>query len=131
MVGPRPSVRTLSRTIFTLSGCWRALSRRLALPKSTSILSVPAETKDLVVAISRVPGFDLGEGTSSRAVSPFPKFCSICFNFFPLYISTLPTQILGATFNRLETSVTFRINSVFPDWLFFPSRLVNVREKGS
>jgi len=84
MVGPRPSVRTLSRTIFTLSGCWRALSRRLALPKSTSILSVPAETKDLVVAISRVPGFDLGEGTSSRAVSPFVVSVSISFHFiFP------------------------------------------------
>ena len=79
MVGPRPSVRILSRTIFTLSGCWRALSRRLALPKSTSMRSVPAEIRDLLVAISSDPGFDSGVGISSRTALPLPRFCKICF----------------------------------------------------
>ena len=44
-----PSARTLSRTMRTLSGCWRALSNQFALPNSTSIRSVPAETREAVV----------------------------------------------------------------------------------
>ena len=40
----RPSVCTLASTWRTLSGCWRALSMKPALPKSTSMRSVPVSS---------------------------------------------------------------------------------------
>ena len=45
--------RILSSTMRTLSGCWRALSMSPALPKSTNLRSVPAETSVGEVLISK------------------------------------------------------------------------------
>ena len=45
--------RILSSTMRTLSGCWRALSMSPALPKSTSMRSVPAETSVWQLRISK------------------------------------------------------------------------------
>ena len=74
-----PSVFTLSKTIFTLSGCDRALSTQLDFPKSTNILSVPAEINDLLLSINTYPFLGIGQGTSSKLVSPLAIFCNTCF----------------------------------------------------
>ena len=57
-----PSVRAFSNTCCTLSGCWRALSIQLALPKSTSIRSVPEDNKEQLVRIRSWPRCSDGEG---------------------------------------------------------------------
>jgi len=75
-----PSVLILLNTCLTLSGCWRPLSIMFALPKSTSIRSVPAETKVRREAINTVPLLIFGQGTSTSCVSPFERRCRICFN---------------------------------------------------
>ena len=69
-VGFSPSVLILSSTCFTLSGCWRAFWSILALPNSTSMRSVPRDTRLRVVLINTQPRFTLGAGTSSNTVSP-------------------------------------------------------------
>ena len=62
---------------------WRAFSRGLALPKSTSMRSVPAEIRVRVVRSSKWPGARRGQGTSASSVDPSLRFCRICFNQNP------------------------------------------------
>ncbi len=71
-VGISPSVRILSSTMRTLSGCWRALSMSPALPKSTSIRSVPADTSVCELRISSCPRPAPGAGD-------FSDFGDACF----------------------------------------------------
>ena len=70
--GNRPSVRILSSTCSTLSGCWRALSIQPARPNSTSMRSVPAEISVRVVRISKPPRgrHRLGDFGEQRAPVP-------------------------------------------------------------
>lgn len=42
--------------------------------------SVPEDTRDVEVAINILDLTFLGQGTSTNDVSPFERFCSICFN---------------------------------------------------
>jgi hypothetical protein len=44
--------------------------------------SVPAETTVFLVAIKTFDLILLGDGTSTREVSPFDRFCNICFNVY-------------------------------------------------
>ena len=46
---------------------------RFALPNSTSIRSVPNDTKERDVLIKTYPALTCGTGTSSKIVSPFFK----------------------------------------------------------
>src|SRR4051812_4399353 len=74
-----PSVRTLSSTIFTLSGCWRAFSSHPERPNSTSIRSVPVDSRLRVVRMSRWPRVGDGAGTSTTCVAPSRRLCNTCF----------------------------------------------------
>ena len=78
-VGISPSVRILSSTMRTLSGCWRALSMSPALPKSTSMRSVPAETSVWQLRISKARDQRGGVGTSVTSVMPDLRFWRTCF----------------------------------------------------
>jgi hypothetical protein len=71
--------RILSKTCRTLSGCWRALSSRFALPNDRSARSVPAEITLARVRIRREPGWTRGQGTSVSCVSPLLRSWRICF----------------------------------------------------
>jgi hypothetical protein len=64
MVASTPSVRALSSTSRTLSGCCLALFSQPALPKSTIIRSVPGEMRERSVAVTRVPAEAGGGGGS-------------------------------------------------------------------
>ena len=78
-VGIRPSARILSKTCLTFYGRCRAFSIQPALPKSTSIRSVPADTNVRDVRIRRCPRPTAGAGTSTISVAPVLRFWRICF----------------------------------------------------
>jgi hypothetical protein len=44
---------------------------------------VPADTTVVVVAINILDLIFFGHGTSTSDVSPFERFCNICFNVIP------------------------------------------------
>ena len=58
----------LSSTILTLSGCCKAFDIMFDLPNSTSIRSVPIDTRECVVRISNFPFETMGTGTSASSV---------------------------------------------------------------
>ena len=96
MVAATPSVRALSSTMRTLSGCCRALSIHPALPNSTSMRSVPAETREVVVWMSSWPVFTWGQGMSNSSVEPVLRDWRICF------ISRITFRLIQ---NRLDSAL--------------------------
>ena len=79
IVGFNPSVLILLKTSFTLSGCCFAFWNKFDFPNSTSIRSVPNDTKLLVVCIKTWPGLTNGAGISSKIVWPLLISWMICF----------------------------------------------------
>src|SRR5690606_42149696 len=65
-----PSRLALSKTCLTRSGRERALPTKLFSANSTTILSVPAETRLAETLTSACPSLGVGVGTSSIVVLP-------------------------------------------------------------
>src|SRR5512141_708220 len=78
-VGTTPSRRALSITWRTRSGRERALPARLFSANSTSIRSVPAETREADTLTRAMPGPGTGMGTSAMVVLPLRMFWRSCF----------------------------------------------------
>ena len=71
MVGTRPSCRALSITCLTRSGRERALPTRFFSANSTTMRSVPADTRLAAVLTNANPARGVGTGTSSTIAFPF------------------------------------------------------------
>ena len=61
-----------------LGGYFSRIGTPVALPNSTSIRSVPADTRLTRDRISSCPGPTLGQGTSTNSVWPVANDCKIC-----------------------------------------------------
>src|SRR5690349_3347867 len=75
---------------------------RPALPNSTSMRSVPAETSVQCVRISTSPAPGAGHGTSAISVVPLPMFCSICFICRFLVAAAFPRVMWSRSFHGVD-----------------------------
>src|SRR5512140_2075119 len=122
-----PSRRAFSSTWRVRSGRERALPTSDFSANSTTIRSVPAETRLAAVRTRAVPGRTDGAGTSATTALPSRKFCRSCFMDRLSHRGLRPPRAFCASGERPSKSIPYSpCYNLFAHFSTHPARATGV-----